>query len=101
MRITSAEIPNTIPCTLRRLFRQIYFKYSLGFLFVFELRSFLEFCSLERLSLPTWESSVARASGIVAAAVWISVDLLAFNPPVTLVYSGLETRGLCRNIYIA
>ena len=33
MRITSAEIPNTSPCILRRQFREVYFTNSYGFLF--------------------------------------------------------------------
>lgn len=56
---------------------------------------------MEHPSFPTGESSAPRAIGIFAADVWICVDLLAFNPPVTLVYSGVENCGLCRYMYIA
>lgn len=39
MRITSAEIPSTSPCMLHRLFREVYFTNSHGFLFAVYLHS--------------------------------------------------------------
>jgi len=103
MRITSTEIPNTTPCVC-----------GVGYVEKFILRICMAFCLLFICTsqflgiLQYWTPVVSdsrnfsrRAIGIFAAAVWICVDLLAFNPPVTLVYSALETRGLCRDMYIA